>query len=594
MPTPSTRLGLPIPEGRDNHNLSNFQNLIKDIDAKVAKKTDVDVLRSEINVARGGATTLGDRLDSEKAEVIAQLQQIVTINAEQMIELEGGDVTKGLQRTINEAISLNKARVLWSGVYKIDSTLVIERTNEDNNTQIVFFGGGQLKKADSFTGDRLLNIKIGFHDEDNISFENISFQGVDRTINGIDTFRDTVPFNQDGEVSSDGHQTKFVSFRNCTFHGFYRAIRLSSLQYNFYSCLFQHNIYGGFLNMAANNNSFFACQFRRNIVGIHLKQLNSSYGTVNNVFFNCIFESNNNAGIINENAALTGLFGGYFENNCWKVDTDYIYPEKKCNIQFIGWGSSGGFNMRGVFFWDNNVEYTLYGDDMSGVTIRDCGEITINAGVITGRVDTDISNITVRNTDYDSNILIGNTSYTFTKGVKYKTADYTTVINQKKSIIKSAPAVVGNNPKITLANLKINNTSNAKIKICAYLIGETASGNPSLEGFIEREFTLGKKTTNEINSYNVAPLKDSVRGYAASDSGAGGKTGNLISGSSDIVLDKVNDTTQSISITNLINPSVINWGYANKYRAKIVVDIEGANLGGYIKNDYTEEIIELT
>ena len=41
--------------------------------AKKADKTQVDVLGSELDIARGGAQTLGDRLDSDKAEVTAQL-----------------------------------------------------------------------------------------------------------------------------------------------------------------------------------------------------------------------------------------------------------------------------------------------------------------------------------------------------------------------------------------------------------------------------------------------------------------------------------------------------------------------------------------
>ena len=66
MSTPSIRLGLPIPEGRDNHNLENFQNLIKDIDAKVAKKTDLDsfTLQTEQN-----HQTLKDRFDSNQLVV---------------------------------------------------------------------------------------------------------------------------------------------------------------------------------------------------------------------------------------------------------------------------------------------------------------------------------------------------------------------------------------------------------------------------------------------------------------------------------------------------------------------------------------------
>lgn len=53
--------------------------------AKKADKTQVDVLGSEIYVARGGTQTLGERLDSDKDEVSAQLAQTVYKNEANVI-----------------------------------------------------------------------------------------------------------------------------------------------------------------------------------------------------------------------------------------------------------------------------------------------------------------------------------------------------------------------------------------------------------------------------------------------------------------------------------------------------------------------------
>ena len=46
MPVPSPRMGLPVPEGTDIHNRTNFANLILEIDDKSARRVD---LTSHVN-----------------------------------------------------------------------------------------------------------------------------------------------------------------------------------------------------------------------------------------------------------------------------------------------------------------------------------------------------------------------------------------------------------------------------------------------------------------------------------------------------------------------------------------------------------------
>ena len=54
--------------------------------AKKADKIQVDVLGSELDIARGGAQTLGERLDSDKAEFSAQLAQTEQTFATQLLD----------------------------------------------------------------------------------------------------------------------------------------------------------------------------------------------------------------------------------------------------------------------------------------------------------------------------------------------------------------------------------------------------------------------------------------------------------------------------------------------------------------------------
>lgn len=543
-------------------------------------------IKNEVIEARGGEATLGVRVNG----IVSQLAEIVTVNATKMIALENGDVTKGIQRSINEAIALNKAHVLWSGVYEINEPLVFERLNTENNTVIVFSGGGRIKKSSTFTGDRLLQFKKGFHDEDNLVFENISFDGVNRTINGIDTFASTVLYNQDGAVVEDSEQTKFVRFYNCTFHRFHRAVRLGSLSYAFYSCLYQDNNYGAFLNISANNNTFFGCQFRRNIIGAYLKQLDPTLGTLGNVFVNCNFESNTNAGLVNENAAFTGVQGGYFENNCYAINNAFPYPPVKCHIHIKDFGSTGRFNANGVFFSPQGMDYEIYGDALVGVSIKACANIRVNADFIMGEIDTSVSNITVRHTVYDSDFIANGIRYTGIKGVISKASNYTETINSRKTVSKDIACVPGANPKITIANLKILNTEQAKINIKCYIKGITGDGNLSAEGYIEHNFMVNKSTRNL--SYKSLAVGSSSKVLAFSDSVAGGISENALTGTSEILVEKVTDTTFNISITDMENTSAPDWGYATKYRIQMVIEINGV-LHTDMRNRFTEEIIEL-
>lgn len=244
------------------------------------------------------------------------------------------DDTENIQRAFDYMLSLNKGRLILSETYKLSKPIVIERISENNTQNIVFTGGGLfVKNPNAFSNaKRLFTLKIGFHDEDNIVFDNLSFDGYDHSINGFDSFNENIPYNEDGANYSDGNQTKFITFNRCIFKNFYRGMRLSSLSFSFRDCLFQGNIYGFFANLAFNNNNFFNCQFRRNTVGCHIKQLSTSLGSVQNNFYGCNFESNRNVGLIIDGAYYTLLSGVYFENNGYNYSTLAIQPTEKTHI----------------------------------------------------------------------------------------------------------------------------------------------------------------------------------------------------------------------------------------------------------------------
>ena len=244
------------------------------------------------------------------------------------------DDTENIQRAFDYMLNLNKGRLILSETYKLSKPIVIDRISENNIQNIVFTGGGLfVKNPNAFSNaKRLFTLKIGFHDEDNIVFDNLSFDGYDHSINGFDSFNENIPYNDDGANYSDGNQTKFITFNRCIFKNFYRGMRLSSLSFSFRDCLFQGNIYGFFGNLAFNNNNFFNCQFRRNTVGCHIKQLSSSLGSVQNNFYGCNFESNRNVGLIIDGAYYTLLSGVYFENNGYNYSTLAIQPTEKTHI----------------------------------------------------------------------------------------------------------------------------------------------------------------------------------------------------------------------------------------------------------------------
>lgn len=544
-------------------------------DSLMTGKLDKSTYESFLQSYEAYKTAIDNERQALKEQIDQEIKGLVTISVDKKINDNGGDSYLGLQGAIDEALALNKARVLISGVYEIDRTLIIDRTNTNNNTQIVFFGGGQIKKATNFTGDRLLHITKGFHDEDNIVFENISFNGVDKSINGLDTFALSVPYNQDGAVYADGLLSKFVSFKNCTFHNFYRALRISTLSYNFYSCLFQNNIWGGFMNMAANNNSFFACQFRRNTIGMHIKQLDYTYGTVNNAFFNCIFESNKNAGLIVQRADYVSLFGGYFENNCSNIDTNYPYPDDLTEIQFIEGGNANQFNMYGVFFWRTNTDYCLAGSSFTGV-INGCGDVKMKFDTIKGVINTWVESITATSTTYESDFTSFGEHYRITNGEKYKVDEHLMAELKKeiKSHFKVSNIPVGNTSLINFSNLIFNTLTNGKIKIKMFLRGRSLSGNFVSEGYIERDFYLSENT-GPTTDFVMAPIKQSEKSLAISNSGAGAYlTENCLSSTSEITATKINSTSFKLAVTNLVNATVPNWGYATTIESAIIVEID--------------------
>ena len=107
------------------------------------------------------------------------------------------------------------------GVYVIDQPLIIAKdpppdsaTEEYNNWIHLIGHAAVIKKGEPFEGDRLLTIYAGNGDEDSIIIEGLVFNGVDRSVNGVDWFAPTVDFREKEPSPNDSMYSKHVNLKN--------------------------------------------------------------------------------------------------------------------------------------------------------------------------------------------------------------------------------------------------------------------------------------------------------------------------------------------------------------------------------------------
>lgn len=484
------------------------------------------------------------------------------------------DDTVALQRCINYMLDKNIGTMELQGTYKISTPLVINRTNTDNRTIIEFRGSCVITKDPCFVGDQLLQIEMGFHDEDCIVFRNITFDGVDQTVNGLDTFSMEIPYFQDGTKLSDGNQSKMCAFYNCNFFNCYRGARLSSLSYSFYSCLFQNNTVGLFGNLAFNNNSFYNCQFRRNGVGCHLQSPNSTLGTVGNSFYGCNFESNYVVGLILYRAGRTGLYGCYFENNAYNYDLaqgrNLVVPVKKCHVYAYGGSYGGDCTISSCFSWDGggNIQVTFFSDSHIGGFINQI-DSRFSFDVLTAKINSDSgtipTNFKFQPSEYDSELIVGGVKYDVIKGVVMPYKQYNTTTNQFKTEFQKRYTIpYSASTKLKLFSFKINQQlQNAEMNLKLFIKALTPAGNASSEGYVDSTNYIGLKFASQPQKEYNASLVRMNRGFGTAMLGSPipQKSGSVLSSNSNIVIE-FSDDVGTVYLTDTLNANVPQWGTA--------------------------------
>lgn len=259
--------------------------------------------------------------------------------------------------------------------FEIEAPINITKANHDKYINVVLSGPGNIKKAASFTGDRLVNIASDFFDEDNIVFFHLSFDGVDKLVNGVDWFNDLEPYDSSPTTTDNTAYAKAVRFDGCNFNRCYRGTRVSGNSNTFASCTFRGNRCGTFNTAAANDIRYIGCSFRRGGVGAHVKTASASLGTVSTQFLGCIFESNEITGLALEGRPNdVGLHGFYFENNGFNLVgsayTGITLPGKACHIFSFGASLGGGLTtLSSGEFWPSPAGVVhVYGSQISRFT----------------------------------------------------------------------------------------------------------------------------------------------------------------------------------------------------------------------------------
>lgn len=510
---------------------------------------------------------------SEQLKDIQKKVDIPTYNLNHITKEMG--ITDGIQYVFNQVSVTGKGRILLDREYEIDKPLILERVNSNTNTSIEIYGGGCIKKSSNFIGDRLLLLKIGYHDEDNITFNNISFDGVNHTVNGVDTFDLSLPYNLECTDKSQHNESKFVKFNDCSFNNCYCGARLSSLSWVFNNCLFEFNKYGLYLDCSANANSFFGCSIRRNTIGIKVKQFDSTMGTIANGFYNCTIESNKNLGVISKQSQQTKLIGCYFENNGTSIDNNFEKEKdnKSCHILLDDVGGAGGHTIDCFF---NSAGFNISGVYLNSV-ITNAGKINMELATDSTFINQSLNDITFTGYgQYTSSFILNGEKYKSTSDTKiiYKESEVPQLYLYKKdkdySLLKTS-AISANS--CNLCNITINDISNGFIDFNALLLGRTPSGNNVSTGLITGKIGL-IKATNGTNNYVgcVSGLE-----FINCDGAPSGGTGNTQKIFTDGVNISVTNSLNTVSLTlnGIDTTSMANWGSITKIDINVFATYTG-------------------
>lgn len=269
------------------------------------------------------------------------------------------DPTESLQNCLNYLSLRGQGRLVLDGLYEIDRPLSVTKEVFNTHESVIIEGSGTIKKSASFVGDRLLTLNLSYHDEDNVIFRGITFDGVDKSINLVDWWDESEPYDSEPLDMSNTDYAKAVRFDNVNFNNGYRGVRLSGNSNRFVSCTFRGNACGMFSTAAANDMSFVGCNFRRGGVGVHIKTSSPALGTVNTNFTNCIFESNTITGVALQNdPSDVSLVGCYWENNGFSLTnpsyTMSTMPTDPAHIfDFGGAFGNGRKTIIGGHFWSS-------------------------------------------------------------------------------------------------------------------------------------------------------------------------------------------------------------------------------------------------
>lgn len=427
----------------------------------------------------------------------------------QVITQEMG-VNAGLQYIIDTASNQGFGRILLKGTYELTEPLIINRLNENTNLSIIFYGNGVIKKGANFKGDRLIQIKMGFHDEDNIIFDNISFDGVDKTVNAIDNYDMLLPYNQDPTDKAQHNESKFIRFNNCSFSNCYMGVKLSSLSYTFTGCIFTYCNYGAYLNCSSNNNTFLGCSFRHNLIGVAVISFDSTLGTLGNSFFGCIFESNANLGYYSSNQIDSEINGCYFEYNGYQINADFPHhpTNQQCHCYFNDFGLQGGTRLYGSYFAPATTGSgtSIYGSFTNSFFVLMNGNIGINfakgcyiytrdsLGVIFNSSSTYESSFQWNGTDYigkaNSEILVE----------KSKVLKGNNTVQDKTAVIDLTNTITTDSARLfTITLPTTTNAFNIRLGLKISLIGRTAGGYSLSAGYV-----IGNLLINQLgNSFKV-------------------------------------------------------------------------------------------
>ena len=541
--------------------------------------TPVQVEQDTVNQLNSKMELLESKLNTTNSKMDFLENSITNINVDELIKEHG--VTEGLQLALDTLCEVGKGQLLLNGIYEIERPLVLNRENKDLSTSIKIFGNATIRKANSFDGISLLRLERGFHDEDCIVFENINFDGVNRTINGIDTYKPHIPVDEYGTVMDDSHGSKYVCFNNCTFVNCYTGARLTSLSYNFNGCLFHSNNYGVKLGARANANTFTGCSIRTNIVGVELRQLDATIGTCSNSFYTCTIESNRNVGIASFNDQDTKIIGCYLENNGYAIDSRFpSFGNYRCHIYFGSFGGAGGHYIDGFFSTSDN-DYALGGAYFLGVVQSKvkCLFDVIGDGTY---LNTPLANVKISGkSTYKSSfklgdgkqyVCLGNTTNIISMTDNYNTDSVT--VDVTSSLTKNVTNI-SNLTKFKLCTIKLNQLYIGKLEFTAGITGKTAGGAPSSQGIIIQDLAVSNKyATHYIKGAGNPLLVTGVDGKRDTE-----KSNSIFGSSSGITIERVDSGTFDLYVTNLVNNALAGWGTYTRIELDIICHLRGTARG---------------